>query len=194
MPTEIDIYSEYMTGVRMRIDHITSTLRIADMPQFAKAEMAFLQLRKALELIAFASLAANKSAYAAVYPTFAEDWKAKRILEKIEKINSDFYPMALNEPQEIAPGKKHFSRPADGFMTKDEFVVLYQAASEVLHTRNPFTAKDPTIQIKYTVEEWVSRIQRLLTWHQVRLISGDLWVVRIPEKGEVQVWPAAALN
>jgi hypothetical protein len=194
MPREIDIYSEYMTGVRMRIDHINSTLASENMPQFAKTEMIFLQLRKALELVAFASLAANRDAYSGVHPTFGEDWNAKRILKKIEKINAEFYPMALNAPEEIAQGRKHFSRPLDDFMTKEEFVILYDTASEVLHTRNPFTDKEPTIQIKYTVPEWVARIQRLLTWHQVRLISGDLWVVCIPAKGEVQVWPAAALN
>jgi hypothetical protein len=194
MPNEAEIYADYMTGVRMRLDEIGRILAVAEMPEFAKQELTFLQLRKALELIAFASLAANKDAYAAVFPTFAEDWKAKRILEKIEKINPEFYPMALNAPEEIAPGRKHFSRPDSGFMTKDEFLGLYQIASEVLHTRNPFTSKDPTINIKYSVPEWVARIQRLLTWHRVGLVSGTMWVVRIPDKGNVDVSPAAPLD
>lgn len=92
MPNEAEIYADYMTGARMRIDEIGRILAVADMPEFARNELIFLQLRKSLELIAFASLAANKDAYAAVFPTFAEDWKAKRILEKIEKINPYFYP------------------------------------------------------------------------------------------------------
>jgi len=147
MPTEIEIYGNYMADVRARIDLVRGLLTIGvtqAMPEFALAEVIFLQLRKVLELIAFASLAANKDAYATAYPTFAEDWKAKRILEKIGELNPDFYPMALDEPQEIAPGRKHFDRPATGFLTKDEFVTLYQAASEVLHTRNPYTAKSLT--------------------------------------------------
>ncbi len=191
MPNEAEIYADYMTGVRMRIDEIGRILAVADMPEFARNELIFLQLRKSLELIAFASLAANKDAYAAVFPTFAEDWKAKRILEKIEKINPYFYPMALNAPEEIAPGRKHFSRPDNGFMTKDEFLGLYQIASEVLHTRNPFTGKDPTINIKYSAPEWAARIQRLLAWHRVGLASGTTWVVCIPDKGKVELWPAA---
>jgi hypothetical protein len=73
--------------------------------------------------------------------------------------------MALNEPEEMARGRKHFSRPDSGFMTKAEFVVL-QIASEGLHTRNPFTSKDATINIKYTAPQWVARIQRLLGWHK----------------------------
>jgi len=191
MPNEAEIYADYMTGVRMRTDEIGRILTVANMPDFARNELIFLQLRKSLELIAFASLAANKDAYAAVFPTFAEDWKAKRILEKIEKINPDFYPMALNPPEEIAPGRKYFSRPDSGFMTKDEFLTLYQIASEVLHTRNPFTGKDPTINIKYSFPEWVARIQRLLAWHRIGLASGTMWVVCIPDTGEVELWPAA---
>jgi hypothetical protein len=194
MPNEAEIYADYMTGVRMRLDEVSRILAATDMPEFSQQEASFLQLRKALELIAFASLAANRDAYAAAFPTFAEDWKAKRILEKIEKINPEFYPMALEAPQEIAPGRKHFLRPGSGFMTKDDFVALYQIASEVLHTRNPFTRKAPIIDIKYTVPEWVARIQRLLTWHQVRLVSGTLWIVRIPDKGNVDLWPAAPLD
>lgn len=106
MPNEAAIYADYMTGVRMRLDEVGRILAANDMPEFSQQEATFLQLRKALELIAFASLAANKDAYAAVFPTFAEDWKAKRILERIERINPEFYPTALDPPQEIPPGRK----------------------------------------------------------------------------------------
>jgi len=147
-----------------------------------------------LELVAFASLAANKGAYAKASPKFAEEWRAKQILEKIEKINPGFWPMALNEPEEISPGRKHFSRPDNGFLSKAEFARLYDVASEVIHTRNPFTGKNPTINTKYSVEEWIARLQRLLTWHRVGLVGGTMWVVHIPEKGDVQVWPAAPLD
>jgi hypothetical protein len=79
-------------------------------------------------------------------------------------------------------------------MTPDEFVRLYQASSEVLHTRNPYKEGDPTIQAKYTVQEWVSRIQRLLLWHRVQLLSGDTWVVNIPPAGNVHAYPASPVS
>jgi hypothetical protein len=97
------------------------------------------------------------------------------------------------EPQEIAPGRKHFPRPADGFLTKDDFVFLYDAASGVLHTRNPYTTKDPNIPLRYPVATWVERIQRLLGWHHVQLIGGGLWIVQIPNEGDVLAWPADPL-
>jgi hypothetical protein len=86
---------------------------------------------------------------------------------------------------------KHFPRPADGFMTTGEFASLYDSCSEVLHTRNPFAAKDPTVQIGYSVEAWVARIQRLLDWHLMHLAGGDKWVVNVPAEGNVQAWPAS---
>jgi hypothetical protein len=108
----------------------------------------------------------------------------------LKKLNANFYPLALQAP--ISAGNYHHFEPiADGYMTPDEFVTLYQASSEVLHTRNPYKEGDPTIQVKYTVQEWVSRIQTLLSWHRVQLLSGDLWVVNIPPTGEVHTYPAS---
>jgi len=193
MQSDIEIYANHMADVRTRIYLVRSLLApeaAAVIPQFALIETVLLQLRKALELIAFASLTANKDAYKDAYPTFADEWNAKRILQKVEQLNPDFYPMACEAPKEVAPGHKHFDRPADGFMTRDEFITLYQAASEVLHTRNPFTTKGPVINTGYSVVEWVSRIQRLLSWHRVGLIGGSIWIVKVPDVGDVEAWPA----
>jgi hypothetical protein len=79
-------------------------------------------------------------------------------------------------------------------MTQDEFVELYQVSSQVLHSRNPYDGSDPTIQAKYTVAEWVTRIQRLLSWHNIELIDETRWLVNIPPEGNVQAWPAAPTN
>lgn len=62
-------------------------------------------------------------------------------------------------------------------MTPPEFAALYDAASDLMHTRNPFSNKDPTIELYYPVQEWVKRIRRLLGWHFMHLLSGDRWIV-----------------
>ena len=76
-------------------------------------------------------------------------------------------------------------------MTITEFVTLYDAASELIHTRNPFSTKSPMIQIIYPVQEWVLRIRRLLAWHLMHLVGGDKWIVNVPAEGDVQTWPAS---
>jgi len=40
------------------------------------------------------------------------------------------------------------------------------------------------------VEQWVARIQRLLTWHFMHLTNGGVWVAKIPTEGDVQAWSA----
>jgi hypothetical protein len=193
MTTDIQIYCDNMASVRTRINVVQGVLsgQITTGNDDCNAELIFLQLRKTLELIAFASHSANKPAYSAVHEKFASHWRAKAMLEALEKINPHYYPLPLDAPQEVAPGRKHFPTLIDGYMTKEEFISLYNSSSEVLHTRNPFSTKDPTIQIGYTVQEWVARIQRLLRLHVTHLISGDKWVVNIPADGNVQVWAAS---
>lgn len=161
-PTDIQIYCNHMVGVRDRLNTVKAILsgHITTGVEGVNTELIFLQLRKTLELIAFASLVANKSAYSSVHEKFAEHWRAKTMLNEIEKLNHDFYPMALDAPRETVPGMKHFDRPLDGFMTKADFVLLYNVSSDVLHTRNPYSAKDPTIQIGFSVPQWIARIQR----------------------------------
>jgi hypothetical protein len=193
---EIQMYCNQMAEVRQRISLIQSVLAkaISTGTEAFDIELIFIQFRKTLELIAFSSLCANKTAYSAAHAKFDTHWRAKAMLDELEKVNPDFYPVPLDPPQEISPGQKHFPRPAEGFMTKDEFASLYNSCGDVLHTRNPFTTKDPVINIGYSVQEWVARIQRLLGWHAMFLLDGGKWVIHIPPEGNVQAWPASPLN
>ena len=97
------------------------------------AELIFLHFRKALEEVAFASLAANREKYSAVRAGFATEWNARRMLGFVEKVNPNFYPVPVKPPQEISPGHKFFDRVEDGFLTKEDFVTLYDGSAEVLH-------------------------------------------------------------
>ena len=156
------------------------------------AELIFVQFRKTLEEIAFASLSANKEKYAEVHANFSKHWRAKDMLAIMDKVNPDFYPVPRPAPVETAPRLKHFGEPlADGFVTRDDFILLYNASSEGLHTRNPYKEGNSTINIKYTVQEWVTRFQRLLSWHSVALLNGSVWIVNIPGEGNVHVYPAS---
>lgn len=149
-------------------------------------ELVFLQLRKILELIAFASLTANREKYAAAHKKFATFWKAKAMLEDLEKLNPEFYPMPVQKPTLQPDGVKHFAA-VDGFLTKDDFISLYDLASDFLHVTNPFSVKDPVIKMRYSVSQWLDRIQALLALHVMRLVDGNLWIVEVPERGPVKM-------
>ncbi|HTS12654.1 MAG TPA: hypothetical protein VMH00_11090 [Candidatus Limnocylindrales bacterium] len=185
-----------MEEVRDRVDLVKSIgeRRVTTFHQEFDVELVFVQLRKILELIAFASLTANKEEYSAVHDKFATHWKAKAMLRDLQRVNRRFYPMPVGQPQLQADGIKHMTAVTDGFLTRDEFEFLYDKACDVLHTRNPFSTADPVLSLRYSVKEWVSRIETLLRLHMIHLVSGSKWIVQIPSEGPVRVYSADPLQ
>jgi len=154
-------------------------------------KLIFIQFRKCLEEIAFASLSANKEKYSEVYDNLAKHWRAKDMLAVLDKVNPNFYPVPSPAPVQTAPGQHLFGEPlSDGFVTREDFVLLYNCSSEILHTRNPYRQGDPVIDAKHTLQEWVSRFQKLLSWHWVQFLNGDRWVVNVPGEGPVTTYSA----
>ena len=191
MKDDKQLYIDVMEEARVRVNFVKSLpARNASTGfQFIDQELVFLQLRKILELVAFASLTANREKYAAARKRFATFWRAKDMLRDLEKINPDFYPLPIKPPHLQADGTKHCAA-VDGFLTKDDFVSLYDVAGDFLHVRNPFSTEDPVIKMRYNVRQWLERIQALLALHIMRLVDGKVWVVQIPDQGPVKMWLA----
>lgn len=187
------LYANSMSRIYQRVGLVHRVLdRQCDLGSEAfDTELVYLQFRKVLEEIAFSSLAANKTEYAALHTNFSKHWKAEKILQELEKLNPGFYPAALEAPTSSL-GFHHFGQLSSGFLTREEFADLYDICSQILHTRNPYSQDDPVIQARYSGDQWVSRIQRLLSWHSVQLLSGEILMVNIPASGDVHVYPASA--
>lgn len=187
---DFDVYRTCMDKVRERIATIqrlvASPLPMPNEP-FLTTELIFVQFRKVLELIAYASLSANKEKYAEAHKDYQRHWRAKDMLGAIERVNKGFYPQPLLPPIIKPDGTRHFPRLVSGFLTQADFVVLYDATSEILHMRNPFSLKDPVTNIKYSIPGWVQMIQRLLAMHVVRFPDGSSWIVQIPHAGEIRL-------
>ena len=138
------------------------------------AESVALQLRKTLELIAFASLVANSTEYRKRRASFHRDWQAKRILEELAKVNPRFYP----EPSDqVEHGDGSFTtRPIpSGFLTKDEHIALYDQCSDLLHATNPFASASRDVGHFMTeqVPLSVKRIRVLLNHHHMFPLDRD---------------------
>jgi hypothetical protein len=143
-------------------------------------EFVAVQLRKSLELVAFASMTANKKLYAEAHASFANHWKAKAMLSSLDRLHPGFYPQPIILDHVKESGVKHFEHVKDGYLTKEDFVTLYDLCSEVLHTWNPFTNKERYIDFKRSVAEWVQRIERLLRLHLMRFVDREeIWVVEM---------------
>jgi hypothetical protein len=136
-------------------------------------EFACLQIRKILELIALASLSANKEEYSKQHANFFKHWKAKAILEAVEKVNPDFYPIPIREPGDSDPNGKvrEFKMRTEGFLPKDDFSTIYDICSQTLHASNPYGAKIDYAYLEREIPGWLEKIKALLNDHMVLLIN-----------------------
>ena len=80
------LYCASMEEVKQHLELAEALIegRISINREFADPELIAVQLRKVLELIAFAALTANRDRYAAVYNDFADHWNAKRLRLRCE--------------------------------------------------------------------------------------------------------------
>jgi hypothetical protein len=185
-----------MEELKLRCDLIESItsgeITVADREDFS-GELACLNLRKVLELLAFASLTANREKYAEAHAKFAQHWKAKLLLTNLAKLHPDFFPkpIAFGEPH--SDGTKNLVDVKEPCLTRDDFEFLYDQASQVLHTQNPHGDAVRVVDFRLSLSEWVQRIKTLLSVHYMRLVDSEsLWVVmmRHPEDGRVHVYQA----
>ena len=97
--TEADkiAYCNSMEQIKRRLGLLRTVtscgLRTGD--EGADAEFACLQLRRALELVAFATLAANRQRYSEIRSDVQNEWRAKQILDRLKELNPAFYPVPV---------------------------------------------------------------------------------------------------
>jgi hypothetical protein len=198
MPSPADLppqyaYAEYMHALRgciRRVDKIISGHSPMKNEEW-DTEVVCLMLRKSFEHVAFASLVAHREVYSAVFADFETHWSAKRLLQKLEKVHPDFYPSPVSIPVQQLGSVKHLPEVEDDFLTKDEFVLLYDVCSQVIHTRNPYKAGPWVIDTGRSLREWASHLKRLLHVHYIRLSAvPGVWLVQMvhPHDGKVHVF------
>lgn len=135
-------------------------------------ESTGLQIRKILELIAMATLVANKKEYEKVYSNFATAWNAEYLLKDLERINPDFYPKPVVEQLHDDPAiKNHLVDRESDHLSKEEFIKVYKKCGAILHASNPLGRKIDYEYYKKSIPEWRQKIINLLNNHQIRLLN-----------------------
>lgn len=186
-------YCDCLEGIKWRISAIDSILSGKTLGnKMIDEEFIALQLRKSLEMIAFSSLAANKNVYEKQYKDFMNHWNAKFLMRDLEKVNPGFYPkpiksVSVNEETKI----KHVEIHDKGFLTKDDFVELYELCGGILHSRNPFKSNNSRKDFISNMSKWVHQIKFLLKEHVVSFIDSDKhWIVVMndPPDGTVKAY------
>ena len=161
-----------MNEIKLRIDVIRGFLENDWNAHYliATVECIALQFRKILELVALASLVANREEYAKQRTGFRKDWKANKIIEDLEKVNPWFYPIPT-KPKRLANGDVSSLRQkseSDGYLTKDDYSILFDKCSDLLHATNPYApTKNPYKRFMDDAPKWASKVVSLLEYHAI---------------------------
>jgi hypothetical protein len=191
---ELNRYADCMDEIKKRTEVIFRIIQggVRTGYGLADVETACLQMRKILELIALASLVANKHEYSQQYAKFAENWRATQILEEIEAINPNFWPVPSKQVIDPETGKVKSVAPVTScYLTQDEFASIYDQCSEFLHARNPYALPLDLSIATTRMALWVERMMNLLNHHQIQLVNPDLqiWVLmRDKDDGKVKTF------
>jgi len=191
-------HAECMEEIKRRVEvveHFLSGQGQALYLQTTVASIA-LQLRAILELIALASLVANRAQYTALREQFGKDyrtdWHPMNILRDIERINPGFYPRPTRQVLDPDSGSVRETVVVDdGYLTRDELETLHGRLGRFLHADNQFAPSPDYRAFLDEVPGWLSKITTLLNHHQVQLVDNDhkLWVLmHAKEDGCAHVW------
>ncbi|MBL8546343.1 MAG: hypothetical protein JNL81_07750 [Hyphomonadaceae bacterium] len=153
------------------------------------AETLCIQIRKILESIAFGSLVAHQATYEAAHADIETRWRAKQILDRMEAVHPKFYPEPMTP--NLTDGKGRMEPFAGNFLTRDDFVTLYDLCGSALHMWNPFRPGPRVIDFGRSLDQWCDLIQALLhhhvIWMYAEIEPGDGWFVQMDHPDDHKV-------
>jgi hypothetical protein len=164
-PTDINKYATVMREIKLRTEVIMLFLSGQREARYVRTtvETIGLQLRKIFELIAFASLAANRTEYSQGYGHFAKHWEAAKLLKNLRKTNPNFYPRPVVEEPTDQLGVRHaLKERGPDYLTQDVLIEAHGRCGSLMHSANPFGQQ---IDYGYYLERfpvWMHRVINLL--------------------------------
>lgn len=189
-----DIYTSKVSEVLSRLDACESFLETYKSTHSVfVAEAAILQLRKALECVAYASIAPNQKAYAEYRAKadrqndFTKDYHARQILSMLRRINPKFFPQPISSPISQGPNKWHFEKRQDDSLNEKRFKSIYDRLGKFLHADNPWGNEKNQHNFLNDTPDIIKSIRLLLSWHYTEIITPKftgVWVVKVPTNGE----------
>jgi hypothetical protein len=176
-------YCDVMEGIKRRLavaDRVGRSEGV-DLSPDARVELIYLQYRKILEQIAFASLISNREKFSKIFVKFSKYWNAADLLRDLSRVNAHFYPEPVTVETSSDPAVDwHLSGKKDGYLTKGDFLELYGRTGDILHERNPYAGTFDTEWFTDNARPWWKKIVGLLEVHVVHLFGQDeVYVVRL---------------
>jgi hypothetical protein len=130
---EKELYADLMEEVKIRIECIESALRgETQFPGRVVSEFCYLQLRLLCETIALGCLLAHGDISAARSKDLSKAYEADRIIEKLAKLHSEFYPKPRKQVR-TGPTRLDYALPDYDFLAQNELVQLWRKCGKILH-------------------------------------------------------------
>jgi hypothetical protein len=143
-------------------------------PMFRR-EFSFLQLRMICESIALGCLVAHGDIQATRTRYFRKLWSAKDIIENLEELHADFFPVPF-KARAVGPDHSHLGAgPPDAF-TKTDLLLLYGKCGDVLHrgTRDRLMSRTIPEQTDFPdIAKWTNALRDLLQDHTILMLGGQ---------------------
>jgi hypothetical protein len=173
----IEQYANYMEELKSRIAVVSSVIERESKDQTltgfreSDIELSFLQFRKSLELMMYASVLANYHAGLELQKHIVEgEWNATKLVKMLARHNPKFYPQALEPPIELGPGKKHADEKKSGYLTQEEFCILYdRVCGPLMHASRKPQFAGRYDELFSEIRQWRDKLIGLLNHHWIYL-------------------------
>jgi len=169
---DIAAYISVMEEIKRRTEIVfalrdeTLTLKY----RIVQVEAIVLQVRIILELIALASLAANKDIFEKHQKKFEDHWAPTKILADVERLNPKFFPIPIVETRGV---ENRLTELKKGFLTRNELIQIHGRCGTALHAHNPYSKKFNVDAYEKEIPNWISRIIKLLNCHKIQLLDDN---------------------
>jgi hypothetical protein len=189
---DIIVYAAVMEEIKRRTTVIHSFLAGTSSAVYraSQIESIYLQIRMILELIALASLAANKPLFEENQKKFHKHWDPSDILKDIEALNPGYYPKPIREVPSQRKGVVNDLLPMDGgYLTKAELVAFHGRTGNILHAKNPFGKELDYQAYEAQIPSIVEKIRLLLNCHQIQILGKQdfFYLVHMQEERDDRV-------
>ena len=191
MEPDIQAYISVMEEIKRRSAVVRELLKhnVTVVYRATHIESMVLQVRMITELVALASLAANKPLFEEQRQKFEKHWHPNKILKDVERLNPKFYPRPIKEVPSQQPGVANdLVDIKKGFLTKDQLVAVHGRCGDLLHAKDPYGKGVDYKLYERAIPQWLDQIKTLLNCHQVHLLDSKyFYLVHMKEERDDKV-------
>ena len=176
---DLERYGDVLAQLKARVEHAVAILE--NVSVVFDLESAALQLRKAIELVALATLTVNRQNLESITTVLHQKhWDDARKL--IRRVNPDYWPVPF-EPFPDATGRVALEPIEEPFLTEADAGREYGFLSDLIHAENPFNRRTIDRATVDRVRGIASGLGRLLGLHTVDLGGRENLIIAQLEPG-----------